>query len=510
VGLLVAAGVVAIAGVISAVVIALAIALPVLVVAIALAAAGLRDALGDRRSRILEELRALDAELGTTQIAADSITERIAEATNRATAAGLPPDPAALIALAADVEQAATGASARQQWSNVRDRLAGEVGAAEGALRAALIGRGIVEAGDLELATTCYREAVTNRGAVARQAARRPDLERELASRRHAEAATEAAAKHRTDAADQVVLITQDLGLGTLDFPATLLALRAWQERNHQEVERAQAQLRMRGQLDSMLAGRTITALEDEAQQDRARADAASTGLPIDEVNAAANDADLESQRTGAATTLHQAREAAREARGELRHLSATPANVSTTQEAMAAAQAELERLGRLDATLTTTRQFLGRAQERVHRDIAPILERTLHEWLPRITRARYSDASVDPETLEVRVKDTGGRFREAALLSQGTREQIYLLLRMALVRHLTKSGEISPLIFDDVTAQSDAPRTQAILALLHEAAAQSQIIVFSKDEQVQTWAEANLTSPNDRLQVLGESEPPS
>ena len=120
VALLVAAGAVAIAAVIAAVVLAPVIALPALIVAIALAAAGLRDAFGDRRSRILEELRALDAELGTAQVAADSITERVAEATERATAAGLPPDPAALMALAADAEQAAArvlGSCAMEQCS---------------------------------------------------------------------------------------------------------------------------------------------------------------------------------------------------------------------------------------------------------------------------------------------------------------------------------------------------------------------------------------------------------
>ena len=73
-----------------------------------------------------------------------------------------------------------------------------------------------------------------------------------------------------------------------------------------------------------------------------------------------------------------------------------------------------------------------------MHRDVAPVLAGTLRGWLPRVTEGRYTDATVDPETLEVQVCGPRRRWRRAALLSQGTREQIYLLLRMALVEHLT------------------------------------------------------------------------
>ncbi len=37
--------------------------------------------------------------------------------------------------------------------------------------------------------------------------------------------------------------------------------------------------------------------------------------------------------------------------------------------------------------------------------------------------------------------------------------EQIYLLLRMAMADHLTRPGEICPLLMDDVTVESDAGR---------------------------------------------------
>jgi hypothetical protein len=47
----------------------------------------------------------------------------------------------------------------------------------------------------------------------------------------------------------------------------------------------------------------------------------------------------------------------------------------------------------------------------------------------------------------------------------QGTTEQLFLLLRVALAQTLSGQNETAPLILDDVTAQSDQQRTAAILA---------------------------------------------
>ena len=130
-------------------------------------------------------------------------------------------------------------------------------------------------------------------------------------------------------------------------------------------------------------------------------------------------------------------------------------------EEALAAAQAEMARVQTLDETLTETLRFLDAAQQRVHRDIAPVLANSVRRWLPRVTSGRYADVRVDPQTLKVSVLGPDGRWRDAALLSRGTAEQIYLLLRVALAEHLTRDDEICPPILDDVTVQCDDERTE-------------------------------------------------
>jgi exonuclease SbcC len=190
-------------------------------------------------------------------------------------------------------------------------------------------------------------------------------------------------------------------------------------------------------------------------------------------------------------------------AKGELTTLGAAVPSVAAAEEELASAQAELERIEALGETIGLTRRFLEQARERVHRDMAPVLAGTLRSWLPRVTAGRYEDTLVEPETLAVKVCGQERVWREARLLSQGAREQVYLLLRLAMVEHLTRPGEVCPLILDDVTVQSDAERTVAILELLHEVSQNRQVILFSQEDDVRKWAESNLTGPRDRLRQL-------
>lgn len=182
---------------------------------------------------------------------------------------------------------------------------------------------------------------------------------------------------------------------------------------------------------------------------------------------------------------------------------------VSAAEEAFAAAQAELTRVRELDRILGLTSAFLTEARDRVHRDLAPVLASSLTQWLPQVTSGRYQRAVVNPATLAVRVAGSDGSWREAERLSCGTAEQIYLLLRVALTRHLTHSAEAAPLLLDDVTAQSDAPRTREILTMLHALAAERQVILFAQDEEVVRWADARLAGPRHAHVRLAGWPPP-
>jgi hypothetical protein len=172
-------------------------------------------------------------------------------------------------------------------------------------------------------------------------------------------------------------------------------------------------------------------------------------------------------------------------------------------EEALAAAERELARVRELDRTLEHAIHFLRRAQERVHREVVPELTELLREWLPRVTDERYVDVRMDPATLAVQVCGPERDFRRAELLSHGTAEQIYLLLRVALTARLTEGHDTCPLLLDDVTVHADPERTRRLLDLLHRLSGERQIVLFAHQDQVREWAYARFDGERDALVEL-------
>lgn len=197
---------------------------------------------------------------------------------------------------------------------------------------------------------------------------------------------------------------------------------------------------------------------------------------------------------------LATAREQLAQITGTLEERARAMPDVAAAQEQLAAAVLEEERVRALARTLATTRALLEKAQDEVHRDFAPRLVELVRPWLRHVTGGRYVDLSVDPQTLGVTVYDRQRQACDAALLSRGTTEQVYLLLRVALAQLLvTAPGESAPLLLDDTTVQCDAARTAAVLDLLHLLSADRQIVVFSQELAVVEWARRSLTE-RDRL----------
>jgi uncharacterized protein YhaN len=210
-----------------------------------------------------------------------------------------------------------------------------------------------------------------------------------------------------------------------------------------------------------------VTELEQEATRELAR----TKELPeSDKDLSTLATEDLEATLTDVEREVEGIRERASRLRGQVEERTRTLPSVAETEEAREAAREALERVQRLDRVLEKTAEHLRRAQETVHRDIAPRLAETVRQKLADVTAGRYVDASVDPATLEVKVQERDGSWRDANRVSYGTREQVYLLLRLALGRHLAVPGEVCPLLLDDVTAHSDRGRTRAVLELLHQA----------------------------------------
>ncbi len=412
----------------------------------------------------------------------------------------LEPEPVKLRALAEGLEAVAGLRQHLEQWTAEDTSRRRAHGRASSDLAEALGRRGVAATADPEAAIAGYLQACSDRARVASVAGRRPALETQLATREMAEAAVLAAESARARAAQSLRDAASRCNLSAPDEPALAESLRAWLGKRGQEIKAEEAAQREWAELQAMLKGRTVADLETEASTRRNAATELSRDFQTSDLAGVASKGDLAGQLPRLRAADQQERSEADKLAGQVKERNARLLPVAEAEEELEAAEGEVSRIQRLEVTLLATRTFLERAQASVHRSIAPVLKMTIKPWLPHVTAGHYDDVIVNPETLAVQVHSSNGHWRDATRLSHGTKEQIYLLLRMAMARHLTQPKEVCPLLLDDVTVQSDAERTKGILSLLKAISQERQVILFSQEEDVLAWAEINLGSTSDRL----------
>ena len=153
--------------------------------------------------------------------------------------------------------------------------------------------------------------------------------------------------------------------------------------------------------------------------------------------------------------------------------------------------KAEGMRLEAYRDALELARTELLEATQEYQRQFAPKLELQLAESLDRVTAGRYSQAQVDPVTLAVALKTAE---RNAAVgtdqLSTGTRDLVYLMLRIGIAQIMSRVSEKPPLMLDDALVHCDRDRYLRTLEFLVQLASETQIFLFTKDEWTLGWLE--------------------
>jgi exonuclease SbcC len=476
------------------------IGLPIGIAGAALLIWGVKNSGDARRARALEHLRAIEAKLQGLHLEAGRVRQRRTEAEEWLRGRGLPTDAHELRRLAAALGAARAAERDEERWAEARLQLDSEVGLAATTLRVSLERRGVVLDGPLDTVYARYEEACTRRKETL---ASRQTLRDRLCNRQQLEATAADASRRRDEAQTRLERAAANCGITAASEDLLVQALRDWQDEWRARVSRARAEAVEWTELQLLLGGRT---LDELAQAAHARAVSAQTfaqGLDPVQLAAVQLDADVDAQVRSLTEAANEAASELDRTKGRLAEQARTMASIPDAEEKLAAAEAELARLRALNCTLQTTRRFLESAQSRVHRTIAPRLAETVGRWLPEVTKGRYREVRVDPEALHVRVRGEGGRWRDAALLSHGTAEQIYLLLRVALAQHLVKNNEVCPLVLDDVTVQCDAERKEAVLTVLHALSRERQVILFTQEAEVLAWADGNLCLSRDRVQRL-------
>ena len=142
-------------------------------------------------------------------------------------------------------------------------------------------------------------------------------------------------------------------------------------------------------------------------------------------------------------------------------------------------------------------KQGLENAQASMQRQFSPDVSRLVSEILGRITDGRYDKISLDSK-LETFVIDETGAARENGYMSAGTVDQIYLSLRLAMIRLIFADGDYPVVCMDDALMNFDNDRMKrAAEYISDEFSKTAQVIFFTCHE-----AEASCLGGSDLIRL--------
>ena len=161
--------------------------------------------------------------------------------------------------------------------------------------------------------------------------------------------------------------------------------------------------------------------------------------------------------------------------------------------EQQLAAQLDRRRL------LERTGLLLEETRLSVARDHQPPVLRDASHWLTRLTDGRHTSITTTIDEARLEVHDADGGVWKPERLSRGTREQVFLALRLALVRDLQRHGVQLPLVMDDALVNFDDDRARAAARVLVEFVSdqpgERQMLVFTCHAHVaEIFAEAQAS----------------
>lgn len=159
---------------------------------------------------------------------------------------------------------------------------------------------------------------------------------------------------------------------------------------------------------------------------------------------------------------------------------------------------AEVQQFSNFGQALELATSELTIATREFQKMFAPRLEQIVERGLEQITAGRYRQVKIDPNSLSVRVlAPERNELVDTAQLSTGTRDLIYLVLRMGITQLMSSSGEKLPLLLDDPLVEFDSTRQKAALEYLKNLSGQTQLFLFTKDGDVSDWfRNSGLSAP--------------
>ncbi len=137
---------------------------------------------------------------------------------------------------------------------------------------------------------------------------------------------------------------------------------------------------------------------------------------------------------------------------------------------------------------LYVAHKTVSHALDTFRQDNQPELLRVASSMLSTITRGEWNHVTIEQELIgknEPVIRIIGDRAPHGisiTQLSRGTREQLYLCLRLALMQTSSR-GKHVPALFDDIAVNSDRARFEALAPVIREIGRDRQVIYFTCHE---------------------------
>jgi hypothetical protein len=166
-------------------------------------------------------------------------------------------------------------------------------------------------------------------------------------------------------------------------------------------------------------------------------------------------------------------------------------AELAPIEEDVERLRIELEGLETFDRALSLAGETVSRLTHEAHQTFARRLETYAAEALHKVTGGRYSEIRIDPTTfiLKARVPENN-QIVDLESLSAGTRDQVYLIVRIAMARIFAEGLELPPLLLDDPFAYWDDTRIERCIPIIAHNAFDAQTILFTASPDLAAAAE--------------------
>lgn len=152
--------------------------------------------------------------------------------------------------------------------------------------------------------------------------------------------------------------------------------------------------------------------------------------------------------------------------------------------------QQEKKRLEGEYRALELALQELDAANQTLQAEFAPLLVRRTGYWMGLLTGGRYGEVSLDRELNALVRRQEDILPRESSYLSQGTADQLYLALRLALCELILPGEDPCPLVLDDALVAFDDERLGYAMVALQELAQNRQILLFTCQDREKRYLE--------------------